>query len=91
VRLFPIEVRCYSAQRADECPTAFRVPHRWVEIAQITDRWYQGDRDPEWPNADNFSVLGADNRAYLLRHDRESDDWSLVAGSKTYPKTCFEP
>ncbi|HYT61753.1 MAG TPA: hypothetical protein VEL06_16365 [Haliangiales bacterium] len=42
------------------------------------DRWYQGAGNPEWPIADYFKVVAEDLREYLLKHDRESDQWFLA-------------
>jgi len=43
----------------------------------VLDRWYQVESRPEWPRADYFKVRGTDDRAYLLKHDLESDEWFL--------------
>ena len=59
-------------------PRASSVAGRWLEVKGILDRWYQGDRDPEWPIADYFRVTAADGRDYLLRHDREHGEWFLT-------------
>jgi hypothetical protein len=50
---------------------------RTVEVGEVLDRWYQVETKPEWPRADYFKVLGADEREYLLKHDLEADDWFL--------------
>ena len=78
MELIPIEVQCYAGYKADESPLRFFCGGRWIEVNEISDRWYQGDRDPEWPIADYFRVRGSDGRDYLLRHDRESDGWFLA-------------
>lgn len=78
MELFPTEVRCYAGHKADEAPRRFAQGDRWIEVAEILDRWYQGDRDPEWPIADYFKVVGDDGQEYLLKHDREYDEWFLA-------------
>ena len=75
-----IEVQCHAGHKADESPRRFRPHDRWIEIEQITDRWYQGSGNPEWPIADYFKVADLTGRTYLLRHDREVDMWYLVGG-----------
>jgi hypothetical protein len=51
--------------------------HR-IEIREIIDRWHAGGRDPEWPIADYFKIVAADDRHYLVKHDVESNEWHLV-------------
>jgi hypothetical protein len=75
VQLSPIQVECYAGHKADETPRRFLWENEWLEVQEVVDRWYQGAGDPEWPLADYFKVLGADQRQYLLKHDRESDVW----------------
>jgi hypothetical protein len=48
-----------------------------VELGEVLDRWYQLESKPEWPRADYFKVLAADEREYLLKHDLEADEWFL--------------
>lgn len=78
LNFIPIRVECYSGHKADESPRRFLWKGQWIEMREIVDRWYQGDRDPEWPIADYFKVTDAAGRPHLLRHDRESDEWYLV-------------
>ncbi|HYG36744.1 MAG TPA: hypothetical protein VEC99_18270 [Clostridia bacterium] len=77
MRLTPIQVECYAGSRADETPRRFTMEERVVEVAEIIDRWYQIESKPEWPRADYFKVMGADQHEYLLKHDLESDGWYL--------------
>ena len=51
---------------------------QWLDVTEDLDRWYQGDRDPEWPAADYFKVTAKDGHGYLLKHDRERGDWFLA-------------
>lgn len=77
MELTPIEVQCYSGYKADESPRRFFRGEIWIEVKEIRDRWYQGNRDPEWPIADYFKVLGNDKHEYLLKHVQDSDQWFL--------------
>lgn len=73
----PVQVECYAGHKADESPRRFLCESTCVEVKEILDRWYQGDRDPEWPIADYFKVLGDDGGEYLLSHIQNSDQWFL--------------
>ena len=77
-QVVPIQVQCHAGFKADECPVRFFWAGEWIAVAETVDRWYQGDRDPEWPISDYFKVLDADGVGYLLKHDRESDESYLV-------------
>jgi hypothetical protein len=46
VKLVPIRVECHSGYRADEYPQCFFRNDDGYEVREITDRWYQSDRDP---------------------------------------------
>ncbi len=78
MKLVPIRVECYAGHKADETPRRFEWEEHWIEIAEVLDRWYQGAGDPEWPIADYFKLLGADGHEYLLKHDRDTDQWHLA-------------
>ncbi len=58
MELIPIQVQCYAGYKADESPCRFFLGDIWIEVQEILDRWYQGNRDSEWPIADYFKVLG---------------------------------
>jgi hypothetical protein len=47
--LIPIEVECHSGYKADEYPKCFSWNNERFEISQVTDRWYQGETNPEYP------------------------------------------
>lgn len=92
MNLIPIQVQCYAGYKSDESPRRFLYESTSVEIKEILDRWYQGNRDPEWPITDYFEVLGSDGREYLLKHDREYDDWFLVnQGASNCRQTSCSP
>jgi hypothetical protein len=42
-----IKVECHSGYKADEYPTCFYWKDEKFEIREISDRWYQGNRNPE--------------------------------------------
>jgi hypothetical protein len=82
MELVPIEVICHSGHKADEYPKFFTWKDEEFRITEITDRWYQGDRDPETPAADYFKVLTVLGGTYLLRHELDEDKWYLVQMKK---------
>jgi hypothetical protein len=75
--MIPIKVECHSGYKADEYPNCFYRDESRYEIIEITDRWYQGDRDPEIPVSDYFKVETAAGGPFILKHDLEKDDWYL--------------
>ncbi len=81
----PIQVQCYAGYKADETPKRFLCESTHVEVEEVLDRWFQGNRDPEWPIADYFKVLGSDGNEHLLKHDREYDEWFLTGHPQSIP------
>jgi hypothetical protein len=76
MKLIPIEVECHSGYKADEYPKYFSRDNEKFEISQITDRWYQGEANPEYPVSNYFKVETI-NGVYIIKHDLESDRWYL--------------
>ncbi len=70
-----LRVECYSGYRADQEPRAFVVDGERRVVLGIADRWYG-------PGLEHFKVRADDGHQYLLRHDLETDGWSLV---KVFP------
>lgn len=77
IRLIPIKAECHSGFKADEYPKCFYVDNNRIEIQEITDRWYQGDNNPEWPVSNYFKVIATDGQQYIIKHDLEKDTWYL--------------
>ena len=73
----PIEVECHSGYRADEYPKCFYWDNERFDILEIVDRWYQGERDPEWPVSNYFKVDTIQGGPYIIRHIIATDDWHL--------------
>ncbi|HJX71980.1 MAG TPA: hypothetical protein VJ346_08510 [Bacteroidales bacterium] len=74
----PIKVKCYSGYKANEYPTCFYWKDERFDIREISDRWYQGDNNPEYPVANYFKVITIHDRQYLIKHEVESDRWYLI-------------
>jgi hypothetical protein len=75
MRLIDIEVDGPARDGADEVPSRFCWNGLWIGVVEVLDRWHQRNDDPEWPNADYFKVLGADEHQYLIKHDLEANAW----------------
>ena len=75
--MIPIKVECHSGYKADEYPKCFYWNNDRFEIQEIIDRWYQGDRDPEWPVSNYFRVDTTCGKRYIIKHDTENDEWYL--------------
>jgi hypothetical protein len=76
-KMIPIKVECHSGYKADEYPKCFYLDENRFEIIEITDRWHQGDRDPEIPAADYFKVETSGGGQFILKHDLGRDHWYL--------------
>jgi len=77
IKLIPIEVECHSGFKADEYPKCFFLNNSRFEISRITDRWYQGDSNPEYPVSNYFKVETTNGEQFIIKHDLNSDKWHL--------------
>jgi hypothetical protein len=77
IRLIQIEVKCHSGYKADEYPESFTRGNDRYEIRQVTDRWYQGDTNPEYPVSNYFKVETISGIQYIIKHDLHCDKWYL--------------
>jgi hypothetical protein len=73
-----IQMECYSGYKANERPVAFIFQRRRWEISEILDRWYEGGVNPEQPVVDYFKVKTADENVFILRYEKESDEWMVI-------------
>jgi len=76
-RLIPIKVECHAGYKADEYPECFYLDNNEFSITEITDRWYQGDANPEYPVSNYFKVRTDSGDEYIIKHDLENDRWYL--------------
>ena len=44
-----IKVECYSGLKAELYPKYFHWDNNKFEIYEIADRWYQGNKNPDFP------------------------------------------
>jgi hypothetical protein len=75
--LIEIKVFCYSGYKSEEYPRYFEWDDIGFDIKDILDRWHQCNLNPEFPTADYFKVLTADNKIYILKHEIIPDKWFL--------------
>lgn len=75
--LFPVKVECHSGYKADEYPKSFILDNYRFDIAEIIDRWYQGESSPDFPPAHYFKVRTTDNKTYILKQETKTDRWFL--------------
>ena len=67
-----VQVECYAGYRADQRPLRFTLGQRVYRVEEVNDQWYS-------PSATYFRVRADDGNIYVLRHDEESDTWTLDA------------
>ena len=66
-----IRVECYAGYRGEETPRAFYLGEQRVEVKEVLDRWLA-------PDYRYFKVQANDNSIYILRHETQSNDWTLT-------------
>lgn len=71
------EVQCYSGYKADQSPRRFLLADQWIEVEEVLETWKQAGRESNEPQADHFKVRGNDGHDYLLRHDLDTDEWTI--------------
>ncbi|HOF19648.1 MAG TPA: hypothetical protein PLO24_00195 [Bacteroidales bacterium] len=76
--LIPISVSSWSGYKADEYPKSFSLQGKKYQILEITDRWYQGDMNPEYPAASYFRVTTVEGGRFILKHETGTDTWYLI-------------
>lgn len=76
--LIPVKVECHSGYKADEYPKCYYLDDIRYDITEITDRWYQSDRDSDWPESDYYKVKTATGVQFILKHELKNDLWYLL-------------
>ena len=66
-----LRVMTYAGYKGDERPARFTLGTTTRAVDEVVDRWYGEEHD-------YFKVIADDGNLYLLRHDRESDEWELT-------------
>jgi len=83
MQLEEIEVTCYAGYKHNERPVNFTCRGRIVHIAEVIDRWYEGNADAAMPALDYYKVRGDDGAVYILRYNQLFDTWALLVSSGT--------
>lgn len=65
-----VKVTAYSGHKLNERPVSFFLNKRNYKVKQIIERW----RDPDH---DFFKVKADDGKEYILKWNRERDEWIL--------------
>lgn len=65
-----VRVEAYSGYKAEERPLRFQLGERWLNIEEISDRWYD-------PDATYFKVRAEDGSLYILRYSDSAQLWTL--------------
>lgn len=76
--LIPVIVKSYAGFKADEYPVSIIIDGREIGISEITDRWYQGDYNPDYPVSDYFKVRTDESDELILKHEISRDQWFLL-------------
>lgn len=67
----PIKVNCYSGFKGEERPVSFIIGEKTFQVVELLDTWYGEGHD--------YYKVSADDRAvYIIRYDREMDEWELT-------------
>lgn len=64
-----IRVECYEGYRAEQEPLRFEIGGRWLEVAEILDRWHG-------PDHRYFKLRADDGGVYILRQ-QDPRGWEL--------------
>jgi len=65
-----IRVECYSGRKSDERPVKFWLEDVVLFVESVIDEW-------QVPDGQYFRVRADDGNTYVLRHDRDRDEWRL--------------
>lgn len=66
-----IKVKTYSGYKADERPLSLTIGSKVLNVEDVLDRWYGEGND-------YFKLRADDGYNYIIRHDRNLDEWDLV-------------
>ncbi len=75
-----LKVETYSGYKADERPVSFTILNRTLQVKEILDQWYGVDHT-------YYKLIADDSNLYIIRHDREMDEWEMVMMEAAPEKT----
>lgn len=67
----PVKVNSYSGFKGQERPVSFTIGDRTFQVVELLDTWYGEGHD-------YFKVSADDSCVYILRYERELDEWELT-------------
>jgi hypothetical protein len=70
-------VECFSGYRINERPVAFTFQGQRLDVAEIIDRWYEGDIEAGLPEVNYFKVRTTKGDIFLLRYLLLPNSWSI--------------
>lgn len=76
-----LKVETYSGYKADERPVSFTLVNRTFQVKEILDQWYGVDHT-------YYKLIADDSNLYIIRHDREMDEWEMVMMEAAPEKTA---
>ena len=76
-----LKVETYSGYKADERPVSFALVNRTFQVKEILDQWYGVDHT-------YYKLIADDSNLYIIRHDREMDEWEMVMMEAAPEKTA---
>lgn len=76
MKLIPITINNRSGNKIDDLPESFIFNGMEIPIRRVTDRWYQGENNPEYPVSDYFKAEALTG-TFILKHEIEDDRWYL--------------
>lgn len=74
-----IKVEAYSGYKADERPVSFTIGDKVFRVKEVLDRWSGEDHD-------YFKLMAGDGYVYIIRYDRDEDEWEMVMMEKAAEK-----
>lgn len=66
-----IKVNAYSGYKANERPLSFTMGDRLFRVEKTLDHWCGEDHD-------YFKLKADDGCIYIIRYEREKDEWELT-------------
>ena len=70
-RLLTVGVECYAGHRGEQTPRTLILGDRRITVSAVLDAWLA-------PDYRYFTLRGADDNTYLVRHDERSNAWELT-------------
>lgn len=72
-----LKVQTYSGYKADERPVSFTLLGKTFQVKEILNQWQGIDHA-------NYKLLAEDLNIYVIRHDKEADEWELIMMEAPY-------